>query len=100
MPARFVDEARAELLNFAADYARKRPGLGERFITAVEQAVDFAERFPLAGAPWLQGTRCVYTRQFPFAVVYQPRGDDIVVFAIAHVRRRPSYWKDRLKRRG
>jgi plasmid stabilization system protein ParE len=74
MTARFVAEARAELLEQADDYDEKQPGLGQRFINEVERAVDFASRFPMAGSPWLHDTRRVFTQRFPFAVVYRPGG--------------------------
>ncbi len=95
MTARFVAEARAELLEQADYYDEKRPGLGDRFIAEVERAVDFALRFPMGGSPWLRGTRRVFTQRFPFAVVYRPDPGGIVIFAVAHTRRRPDYWRDR-----
>ncbi len=33
---------------------------------------------------------------FPYRIVYFTRGDEIVVVAYAHERRRPGYWKKRL----
>jgi hypothetical protein len=33
--------------------------------------------------------------RFPFAVAYVIRGDDVLVLAIAHTRRRPGYWRGR-----
>jgi plasmid stabilization system protein ParE len=95
MPARFVSEARAELFAQADHYDSKRPGLGGRFIAEVEKAVDFAARFPEAGSPWLHGTRRVFTRRFPFAVVYRSSSDGILILAVAHARRRPDYWRGR-----
>ena len=34
---------------------------------------------------------------FPYAVIYVCRPDEIVVVAVAHTRRRPLYWLDRLR---
>jgi toxin ParE1/3/4 len=95
MTARFVAEARAELIDQADYYDEKRPGLGDRFINEVERAVDFASRFPMVGSPWLHGTRRVFTQRFPFAVVYRLDPEGIVIFAVAHSRRRPDYWRNR-----
>jgi hypothetical protein len=33
--------------------------------------------------------------RFPYRVVYRNRPDEIVVVAVAHLRRRPGYWKNR-----
>jgi hypothetical protein len=32
---------------------------------------------------------------FPFRVVYLVRGNDLVILAYAHARRRPGYWQHR-----
>ena len=34
--------------------------------------------------------------RFPFAVGYIVQADDVIVVAIAHLRRRPGYWFGRL----
>lgn len=33
--------------------------------------------------------------RFPYSVVYRIEHDAILVFAVAHLRRRPGYWIDR-----
>jgi hypothetical protein len=57
--------------------------------------VDLALRFPMGGSPWLHRTRRVFTQGFPFAVVYRPDPDGCIIFAVAHTRRRPDYWRGR-----
>jgi hypothetical protein len=39
--------------------------------------------------------RCLL-RRFPYMVVFQSRPDEQLVVAIAHVRRQPLYWLERL----
>jgi hypothetical protein len=34
-------------------------------------------------------------RRFPFALIYRQLTGGIEILAVAHVRRRPSYWRDR-----
>jgi toxin ParE1/3/4 len=43
----------------------------------------------------LHGTRKFLLRRFPYAVVYRITESAIQVIAVAHGRRRPSYWKSR-----
>lgn len=43
-----------------------------------------------------KGLGVVLVRRFPFGVIYQPRGEQLVVIAVAHQRRRPGYWLRRL----
>jgi hypothetical protein len=49
--ARFVDPARRNLLAEVAYYEAKEPGLGGRFLAAVEEATARALAYPLTGSP-------------------------------------------------
>jgi plasmid stabilization system protein ParE len=95
--ARFLPSARREFLAAVEYYSGQRPGLGARFIEAVEHATARALAFPLAGAETTSRTRKVYLRGFPFYVVYEPVNDGIVVVAIAHHARMPGYWQSRVQ---
>jgi hypothetical protein len=39
--------------------------------------------------------RAVLIRRYPFQVVYRREREQIVVVAVAHAKRRPSYWERR-----
>ena len=43
------------------------------------------------------GLRHMILRKFPFVVFYREADDSVVIYAIAHGRRQPDYWKDRLE---
>jgi hypothetical protein len=45
------------------------------------------------------GIRRFLLARFPFAIGYIVGADEIVVLAIAHLRRRPGYWLARLSAR-
>lgn len=82
-------------------YEDRRPDLAEEFFSQMQQA--FASiRSNYLGLPLLEyysGShsvgRCLMDG-FPYAVIYVCRPDEIVVVAVAHTRRRPLYWLDRL----
>ena len=93
--ARFHGEARLEFLDSVAYYEAIHVGLGEQFRQSVETAVALAASLPFAGSPHKHGTRRVFPKKFPFAVVYLVGQNEIVIFAVAHFRRRPGYWKSR-----
>jgi toxin ParE1/3/4 len=42
------------------------------------------------------GARRVLVRGFPFGLVYVELEEEIRVIAVAHSRRRPGYWRDRV----
>jgi hypothetical protein len=39
----------------------------------------------------------VLLKIFPYQLIYRVDGDEIRVFAVAHVRRRPGHWRRRLR---
>jgi len=93
--ARFHSEARLEFLDSVAYYETIQVGLGKRFRQAVEAAVELAASLPFAGSPHKYGTRRVFPKKFPFSVVYLVAENEIVIFAVAHFKRKPGYWKSR-----
>ncbi len=97
--ARFITAARLEFLAEVVYHNEAQPGLGERFTTAVEEAVARALAFPLSGSPSRAKTRKIVVKGFRFSVFYRPEGDGIVVFAVAHHSRRPFYWLSRTRAR-
>lgn len=85
---------------FAADfryYEKDYPGRGIRFIAAVDAALArisaAPSRFPLLYEPDIRSTK---VKHFPYRVVYVLVGEGIDVIAVAHAKRRPTYWQRRL----
>ena len=93
--ARFHGEARLEFLDEVAYFEAIETGLGKRFRESVEVAIALAVSLPLAGSPYKHGTRRVFTRKFPFSIVYTVGENEIVMFTVAHFKRKPGYWKNR-----
>ncbi len=77
-------------------YEAARPGLGAAFLGAVYEATERALDHPLAGSPLGVELRRVFVRRFPYFVLYEGDASRVWVVAVAHFRRRPGYWKDRL----
>jgi len=98
--ARFTELARAELLAEVAYYEDRRPGLGSRFRGEVESAVEQVAASPKSGAPIAGVARRHLLPTFPFSVIYTETDAGILIHAIAHHRRRPTYWIPRLKEEG
>ena len=91
-----VPLALGELHDAAAFYAASANAkLGLAFLAEFDRAVSGILANPLAGALF-RGTRRRYVlRRFPYSVFYQVASDEIRVVAVAHHRRRPSYWAGR-----
>jgi plasmid stabilization system protein ParE len=94
-PVRFLDEALSEFLEQVLYYEERQKGLGDRFRLAVEAATALASTHPKLGSLWKLKTRRVFAKGFKFSVVYRVEADELVVFAVAHFRRRPTYWRRR-----
>jgi plasmid stabilization system protein ParE len=96
MNIRLLEPAQAELDEAIAWYADQAPGLGDAFLIETLKAIKLIEQFPSAWHPLTPQIRRCRLKRFPYSVVYTPDGADVLVLAIAHQHRRPSYWKARL----
>ena len=101
LPVRFEVEAEEELQEAAAWYERERRGFGmallERVAETVERIRESPEGFSRApGVPPDLHVRRALVQRFPYAVVFVGLEDEIRILAIAHGRRRPGYWRERL----
>ena len=92
---RFLEEAFDEFLEQVSFYEEREKGLGERFRLAVQAATTLAATHPKLGSPWKLRTRRVFPKGFKFSVVYRREDEEIIVFAVTHFRRKPSYWRRR-----
>jgi plasmid stabilization system protein ParE len=85
-------------LNEAADFlASKRPGLRDVFLSEAERCVAAISEHPEAGHLIASTVRRSMFRRFPYAILYSRGGSEIRILAVMHLRRRPSYWNDRLE---
>lgn len=74
-------------------YEEVERGLGARYTDAIEEATLRALTSPLSGTAMEPSVRRVLVRGFPYAVVYRPVENGIIVFAVAHLSRTPEYWQ-------
>jgi plasmid stabilization system protein ParE len=95
MRARFLRPAAAEVDEAVEYFDQQRDGLGNRFEQDLLDVVTFVTERPLAGSP-LKGVRKFRLRTFRYNVIYVVDTEEIVIVAVAHHRRRPGYWRNRL----
>ena len=98
---RYLRGALAEANVAAAAYERERPTLGKQFSNEIEAAIMHAREFP-AAAPRLkdkrQELRSINLETFPIKIVYAVEAGLVVIVAVFHQRRRPGYWRRRVRR--
>ena len=95
----FEREALAEYRDATLRYAEQRAGLGEEFIQAVETAMDAVCANPEKFQPVGDGLRIYRMKRFPYFLFYGHQSDQhhVVIYAVAHHRRRPDYWRGRVR---
>ena len=78
-------------------YEDRAEGLGLRYVDELNKAFDhiiqFPEAWPLVGS----SVRKIGLNRFPFLVIYSIEEKYLLVLAVAHTRRKPFYWKDRMQ---
>ncbi len=102
MTIRFHPEATRELIAATDWYENAQEGLGTALLVEITRALDLVAEQPLRWPLWpglkadTQIRRFLLAR-FPFAIAYLSLGQEIVVLAVAHVRRQPGYWRTRIR---
>ena len=91
---RFERAARADLRHGVFWYEEKQEGLGGRFATDVQRAIDLILRAPDRW-PIRLGTRRYVLRRFPYTIAYRATANEVIIMAVAHHRLDPGSWENR-----
>lgn len=97
MRVAFHPLARAELREEIRFYADRSRGLASGLRGEVQSVLDLLAEVPLAGQKQRTGVRGIPIRRFPFTVFYRAEATRVYVLAVAHQRREPGYWRERLE---
>ena len=89
-------EADWELSEGAIYYTREANAeVGLAFILEYERALALLCTHPHLGAAWRNNRRRFPLRKFPYSIIYYVRDEELRVIALAHHRRKPTYWTGR-----
>src|SRR5438105_4470469 len=94
---RFHEGALSEARTAYAWYASKDPVAADAFIEELDHAIEQIESFPDAGTSFVMGTRRRVMRRIPFTIICRQHKKATENLAVAHGRRKPGYWKERVK---
>lgn len=72
-------------------------GLGRVFLDEVHGTIGRILRFPDSWPRSSHRTRRCLCNRFPYSVIYRNDKNEITIYAVAHQKRKPGYWKERLK---
>jgi plasmid stabilization system protein ParE len=93
----FNEAASAEHLEYVAYYESCQAGLGARYLSAFDDAMDkvcqYPDRYRVEFPPDIRKFR---VPSFPYNILYRLAGSTVEVLVVAPHRRRPGYWLGRL----
>jgi plasmid stabilization system protein ParE len=96
MEIRFLEIAHVELDEAVAYYNSESQGLGDQFLLEVLSTLERIRQYPEGWHPFTHNTRRCQTRRFPYGVIYQILGSEILIVAVAHLHREPENWRNRI----
>lgn len=96
MKVRFVSFANIELEEAVRYYDHQLSGLGFRFYQEIDAAIERIKLMPEAWTKMGRYTRRCILKGFPYALLYVIEVDAILITAVAHLRRDPEHYKDRI----
>lgn len=91
----FHHDADKEIKAAAAYYEERLIGLGSDFLEEIEQGLRRIQQFPLIWPVYEGEYRRYLLKRFPYGLIYRIGTEKIFIIAIAHLHRKPGYWKDR-----
>ena len=96
MRYKFHPEALTEYREAARWYANRERPVAEKFITAIEDAIDRVIESPTRWRIVDEDVRRCLAHVFPYAILYTIEIDYILIVAVMHCSREPAYWQHRL----
>ena len=91
-----LEPAEEEIAEAADFLARQSPGLEDRFLAELAHSLDRMIANPNVGPMIEPGIHKLGLRTFPYDVIYEIHPSRVRVIALAHHRRRPGLWRDRV----
>lgn len=96
MKVSFHPEVKADLRGSYLHYRGIDPDLGRDFIAEYRKALAFVEKEPLVMRKFHESDWRVFFNRFKsYALVYEVLDSEILVKAVADLRRKPFFWSER-----
>ncbi|MGE3465808.1 MAG: type II toxin-antitoxin system RelE/ParE family toxin [Pyrinomonadaceae bacterium] len=93
----FHPAAEAEFEDAVDYYDESDEVLGDEFEMEVAATIGRIVSHPDAWQSYSHRTRRCLCNRFPYSIIYRLVDDRAVIYAVMHQKRKPGYWKDRLK---
>ena len=96
LPLDYLSGARRDFDESFDWYAARSTQAAQRSVSAVDAALANVVANPTRFASPDGVHRECPVKKFPFRIVYRLVDDGVLVVAVAHAKRRPGYWRDRI----
>ena len=97
MEIRFLTLASREVDDAVRWYEAREQGVSRDFLDELDRVVRLIRHHPRAGMQIEPDIRRFLLTRFPYSLIYGIEESGIVVIAVAHQNREPSYWSDRIE---
>jgi plasmid stabilization system protein ParE len=77
-------------------YAERSRRAAQRFLNELGRAIEQVSEHPEQHPAFVFGTRRIVLSKFPYVIVFRETATAVQIVAIAHGRRRPGYWRNRV----
>lgn len=94
---RFLTIAEMEVDEAVSWYQEQSEDESLTFLDEIDHAIRIVKAFPLIAAQIEPDIHSFSLRRFPYSLIYGVDDEELVVIAIAHHRREPRYWADRVR---
>ncbi|MCA9073431.1 MAG: type II toxin-antitoxin system RelE/ParE family toxin [Planctomycetaceae bacterium] len=95
-PIRLRPEAVAEATEARKWYEERSEAAAIGFLESLKDAFSQIEQRSGSHPVYDDPLRVVVLKKYPYIVLYRELADETEIVAIAHGRRKPGYWSDRL----
>ena len=93
----FHPAAKTELNEGVDYYEGCQPGLGLEFLKEAYATIQHILQYPQALSSLSANTRRCLTTRFPYGIIYQILDNEIYIIAVMHLKKKPFYYKKRIK---
>ena len=96
MKIRELQPAIYELDEALSYYGNISPFFAQALMDEIKSAKKLITEYPEAWKPLPGNLRGFPLHRYPYTIIYHVSGEEILIVAYAHFKRRPAYWRDRL----
>jgi hypothetical protein len=93
----FLQTTDDEFAEAIAYYNLQSEGLGLEFAAEVKRGLGRILQYTAAWSPLSKRTRRCRLNRFPYALLYQIRGELVLIVAVQNLHKHPDSWKTRLR---